>query len=88
MNVKRLKFLPAHFFILLIKLYQLTLSPDHSWLKGRFPYGYCRHYPSCSEYTKQALEKFGLVKGGWMGVKRILRCNPWVHPKVDLVPHH
>ena len=37
----------------------------------------CRFEPTCSEYTKQAVEKYGAVKGTWMGVKRILRCQPF-----------
>ena len=72
----------------LIKLYQKTLSPDHSWVRGRFSYGFCRFYPSCSEYAKQAIEKFGIFKGVFLGMKRILRCHPWSEPKVDPVPNH
>ena len=37
----------------------------------------CRFYPSCSEYTKQALEKYGCIKGLGLGIKRIIRCNPF-----------
>jgi len=77
--------LPKNLAVLLIKIYQKTLSPDHSWLKGRFPHGYCRHYPSCSEYSRQAIIKFGLIKGALLGSKRILRCNPFVEPSVDLL---
>lgn len=36
----------------------------------------CRFYPSCSEYFSQAIEKYGVITGGWKGFKRILRCNP------------
>lgn len=72
--------------IAFIKLYQKTLSPDHGWLRGRYPYGFCRHYPSCSEYSKQAIERFGVVKGIWLGMKRVARCNPFVESKVDTVP--
>ncbi|MBX7133303.1 MAG: membrane protein insertion efficiency factor YidD [Fimbriimonadaceae bacterium] len=39
----------------------------------------CRFTPSCSQYTKIAIEKYGLMKGSWMGLKRICRCNPF-HP--------
>ncbi len=37
----------------------------------------CRFYPTCSEYTKQAIMKYGVLKGSWLGFKRILRCNPF-----------
>ena len=37
----------------------------------------CKYYPTCSEYTKQAIEKYGVIKGGYMGICRILRCNPF-----------
>lgn len=37
----------------------------------------CRYSPSCSEYTKQAIEKYGILKGGYLGAKRILSCHPW-----------
>ena len=36
----------------------------------------CRFYPSCSEYTRQAIEKYGAFKGSWLGLKRIIRCSP------------
>ncbi len=53
---------------LLIRFYQLAISP----LKP----GCCRYYPTCSTYTLQAIEKYGPLKGSWMGLKRILRCHP------------
>ena len=61
----------------LIRLYQRTLSPDHGVMKERYPYGYCRFYPSCSEYGYQAIERFGALKGAWIALLRVLRCNPW-----------
>ena len=61
----------------LIRLYQRTLSPDHGVMKGRYPHGYCRFYPSCSEYGYQAVERYGPFKGLWMALLRIVRCNPW-----------
>lgn len=63
-------------FLILIKLYQKTLSPDHGWLRALFPGGYCKFTPSCSEYTRRAIEKRGLVIGGALGLWRIIRCNP------------
>jgi len=37
----------------------------------------CRYYPSCSEYVRQAVEKYGVARGVWMGVKRLARCHPF-----------
>jgi uncharacterized protein len=64
----------------LIRLYQLALSP----LLG----AHCRFYPSCSSYALQAIERFGLLRGGWLSLKRIGRCHPWHAGGVDLVPEH
>lgn len=70
----------------LILAYQHLLSPDHSWLKTRYPHGYCRYYPSCSEYARQAVSRFGVVRGGALAAGRLMRCHPWAEPRVDLVP--
>jgi len=56
-------------FILLIKIYQWGISP----IIG----SKCRFTPTCSQYGKEALQKYGIFKGGWMTIKRIARCNPW-----------
>jgi len=64
------------FFLSLIKIYQLIFSPD----QGIFSYAgvrVCRFYPSCSQYTYQAVKKYGALKGVFKGVKRILRCHPF-----------
>ena len=55
--------------IFLIRIYQLVISP---WLGPR-----CRFTPSCSVYAIQALQKYGLFKGGWMTIRRISSCHPW-----------
>ena len=62
MNIRKL-------FILPIILYQKILSPF-------FPSS-CRFTPTCSEYSKQSILKYGLFKGSYLGAKRILKCHPW-----------
>jgi len=70
----------------IIAFYQKTISPDHSeWGKSRHPHGYCQYYPSCSEYTKQSIQKNGVIKGIVLGVFRVLRCNPFSAGGVDPV---
>ena len=67
-----------YIFIFLIKVYQRTLS--------RVLPPSCRFYPSCSEYGVQALQKYGLFKGGWLTVRRIARCHPLNPGGYDPVP--
>lgn len=64
------------FIVNLITLYQRTLSPDHGPLKTVIG-GSCRFSPTCSEYTKEAVKRFGVIKGLSMGAKRIGRCHPF-----------
>ena len=68
-----------------IRLYQRTLSPDHGVFKGRYPYGYCRYHPTCSDYGYEAVKKYGVIKGVFKAIWRILRCNPWSKGGVDNV---
>jgi putative membrane protein insertion efficiency factor len=82
--VTSLIFFPRLPFLWLIKIYQKTISPDHGFFKNLFPSGYCRFYPSCSEYGYQIIKKRGLVVGFFKTIWRILRCNPWGHGGVDL----
>ena len=65
-------------FILLIKIYQMLISP-------LFPSS-CRYSPTCSHYTLEALKKYGILKGSWLGIKRISRCHPWGGSGYDPVP--
>lgn len=64
--------------LILIKLYQKTIS--------RVLPPSCRFTPSCSVYGYQAIEKYGVIKGGWMAAKRIGRCNPFNPGGYDPVP--
>ncbi len=61
-----------------LKGYQYLLSP--------FLGNNCRYIPSCSCYTHQAIERFGVVRGSWLGIKRILRCHPFHPGGLDPVP--
>ncbi len=67
-----------------INIYQKTLSPDHGLFKYRYPHGFCRHYPTCSEYSKLAIHHNGSLKGSALAVKRIVKCNPFSEPSVDM----
>ena len=62
---------PRHAVMGLIRGYQMTVS--HLMVMG------CRFTPSCSRYTYEAVERYGALKGSWLGVKRFLRCHP-LHP--------
>jgi len=64
--------------LLAIRFYKLVLSP--------FLGGQCRFYPSCSDYTREAIDKYGLLKGILLGGRRLLRCHPFHPGGVDYVP--
>jgi len=67
----------------LVAVYQKTLSPDHGPLSMFYPYGYCKFYPTCSEYTRQVLLKQGIA-GLPKIIWRVLSCRPGKAPQVDL----
>jgi putative membrane protein insertion efficiency factor len=75
----QLKTIPRWTLLSLIRLYQVVLSP-------LVPADTCRFYPTCSHYGYQAIYKYGALKGGWMAVKRVLRCNPFNPGGIDPVP--
>lgn len=64
--------------LLLVRFYQIAIRP-------LLPNA-CRYAPSCSEYATEAINKYGALKGAWMGLKRILRCHPWGGHGYDPVP--
>ena len=68
----------ALLFIWLVRVYQRYISP-------LLP-PTCRYSPTCSQYTVEALQKHGLLKGGWLAIKRIVSCNPWGGSGYDPVP--
>ena len=64
--------------IFIIKLYQYAISP--------FLGSYCRFMPTCSAYAIEAIQNFGIVKGIWLGMKRVLRCRPGCSCGIDPLP--
>lgn len=64
--------------LILIKAYRLILSP---WLGN-----HCRFTPSCSSYSLTAIERFGVLRGGWLALRRIGSCHPWHEGGADPVP--
>ncbi len=71
------------FLLKFIIAYQKTLSPDHGLFKAKYQYGFCKYYPSCSEYAKQAIIKEGVVMGSLKSLKRIIWCNPFSKGGID-----
>ncbi|HMV09965.1 MAG TPA: membrane protein insertion efficiency factor YidD [Cyclobacteriaceae bacterium] len=65
-------------FILPIRFYQIAISP---YLGSN-----CRHTPTCSQYAIEAIREWGVIKGIWLGTKRIARCHPWGTHGYDPVP--
>lgn len=76
--VKQISAVFSWVLIKIVRLYQLTLSP--------FLGQNCRHYPTCSNYTIEAIREWGPIKGVWLGIKRILKCHPWGTSGYDPVP--
>lgn len=65
-------------FLVLIRVYQVAISP--------FTPATCRFQPTCSHYSLEALQKHGLIVGGWLAIKRITSCHPWGKGGFDPVP--
>ncbi|MDQ6951101.1 MAG: membrane protein insertion efficiency factor YidD [Mariprofundales bacterium] len=70
--------MPARLLLVLIAVYRYGISP----LIGPR----CRFYPTCSHYAGDAIRNHGAVRGGWLALRRLLRCHPWSAGGVDWVP--
>jgi len=66
------------FILKLLRIYMRKISP-------LFP-ARCRYYPTCSDYMAQAIDKYGVIRGGWLGIKRLSRCNIMFPGGVDPLP--
>lgn len=78
MATNRINRLLTRPLIALVRFYQRFISP--------LTPPSCRYSPTCSQYTVEALQKHGLLKGGWLALKRIASCNPWGGSGYDPVP--
>jgi uncharacterized protein len=71
--------LPRNGAVVLLRGYRAVISPLYGDV--------CRYYPSCSRYTLEAIQEYGVIRGSALGAWRILRCHPWSAGGVDDVPH-
>jgi putative membrane protein insertion efficiency factor len=71
--------LPRNGAVVLLRGYRAVISPLYGDV--------CRYYPSCSRYTLEAIQEYGVIRGSALGAWRILRCHPWAAGGVDDVPH-
>lgn len=74
-NLKKILMLPRRAEVGLIRFYQKHIT-IHTPKR-------CIFYPTCSEYVRQAVDKYGIIKGNLIGIKRVLKCNPFSHGGVD-----
>lgn len=69
---------PRNVCVAILKVYRAVISPLYGDV--------CRYYPSCSHYTLQAIQHHGVVRGVWLGTRRIARCHPWAEGGIDDIP--
>ena len=77
-SLSRLRLLPRNICVGILAAYRAVISPLYGDV--------CRYYPSCSSYALQAIQQHGVVRGIWLGARRILRCHPWAAGGVDDIP--
>jgi putative membrane protein insertion efficiency factor len=77
-TVSFLWLLPRNLCVVVLRFYRATISPLYGDV--------CRYYPSCSAYTLRAIQMHGVLRGIWLGIRRIARCHPWAAGGVDDVP--
>lgn len=70
--------LPRNICVLILRVYRAVISPLYGDV--------CRYYPSCSRYALEAIQQHGVIRGVWLGSRRLLRCHPWAAGGVDDVP--
>lgn len=75
LDLKKILKIPSKIEVKLINIYQRYISSGLG--------NHCKFYPTCSEYTKQAVDKYGIIKGNILGLFRIVRCNPFSHGGID-----
>lgn len=70
--------LPRNVLVAVLRAYRAVISPLYGDV--------CRYYPSCSLYAMQSIQQYGVVRGVWMGTRRLARCHPWAAGGIDEVP--
>jgi putative membrane protein insertion efficiency factor len=77
-SLSGLRLIPRNICVAILVAYRAVISPLYGDV--------CRYYPSCSSYALQAIQQHGVVRGIWLGARRILRCHPWAAGGVDDIP--
>jgi putative membrane protein insertion efficiency factor len=70
--------LPRNVCVVILRVYRAVISPLYGDV--------CRYYPSCSHYALQAIQHHGVIRGVWLGSRRLARCHPWADGGIDDVP--
>ena len=87
-KLRKLLLIPRNIELSIIKIYQKTFSLDHGLLGKANPnLRACKFTPTCSEYGYEVVKRYGIFKGNYLAIKRVLRCNPWALPgQYDPIP--